>query len=122
MSEMDRDRSPEMSAGEPMPRAIAREGDAAIRIEWSDGTATRWTAAALRRRCPCATCREKRRAESSEETQKPAVLPVISAAEARPLRIESMKPVGNYAYQVAFSDGHDSGIFPFASLHGSATS
>ena len=24
-----------------------------------------------------------------------------------------MKPVGNYAYSIAFSDGHDTGIFSF---------
>jgi DUF971 family protein len=36
---------------------------------------------------------------------------VISAAEAQPLIIESMKPLGNYAYGIAFSDGHDSGIY-----------
>ena len=27
-----------------------------------------------------------------------------------------MKPVGNYAYAIAFSDGHDTGIFTFALL------
>jgi hypothetical protein len=39
-----------------------------------------------------------------------------SAAEAQPLRIESMRPVGNYAYNIAFSDGHNSGIYSFAML------
>ncbi len=41
------------------------------------------------------------------------VLPVLSMAEAQPLRIDGMRPVGNYAYNIAFSDGHDSGIFTF---------
>jgi DUF971 family protein len=36
---------------------------------------------------------------------------VLSAADIEPLRIEGMKPVGNYAYTIAFSDGHDTGIF-----------
>ena len=27
-----------------------------------------------------------------------------------------MKPVGNYAYSIAFSDGHDTGIFTFEFL------
>ncbi len=26
-------------------------------------------------------------------------------------------PVGSYAYSISFSDGHSSGIFPFALLH-----
>ena len=29
----------------------------------------------------------------------------------RPLKIIAMKPVGNYAYSIAFSDGHDTGIY-----------
>jgi DUF971 family protein len=38
-------------------------------------------------------------------------LPVLSATETAPLAIVTMRPVGNYAYNIAFSDGHDSGIF-----------
>jgi DUF971 family protein len=41
------------------------------------------------------------------------MLPVLSAAEARPLTVEHMRPVGNYAYNISFSDGHDSGIYGF---------
>jgi DUF971 family protein len=43
-------------------------------------------------------------------------LPVLSAAEAAPLTINGMKPVGSYAYAIAFSDGHDTGIFTFELL------
>ncbi len=43
---------------------------------------------------------------------------VLGAAEARPLRIEGMRPVGAYAYNIAFSDGHDSGLFTFERLRG----
>ncbi len=39
------------------------------------------------------------------------LLPVLSTAEARPLTIAKMEPVGNYAYSIAFSDGHDTGIY-----------
>ena len=62
----------------------------------------------LRSVCPCATCREKR-AQPPEPAK--GLLPVLSLAEARPLAILGMKPVGNYAYSIAFSDGHDTGIF-----------
>ena len=83
-------------------------------IEWSDGQRRRYSFRELRDRCPCATCREKR----SGESQTPSLLPVLSAAEAQPLRIEGMKPVGTYAYTIAFSDGHDTGIFSFELLRG----
>jgi DUF971 family protein len=39
------------------------------------------------------------------------LLPVLSAEEARPLELRGMTPVGNYAYALDFSDGHDTGIF-----------
>ena len=105
------------------PTAISRQDDGGIRITWDDATETCWTPSQLRARCPCATCREQKRG-TSQGTQgaegksgaAPLVLPVISAAEARPLQVQSMRPVGNYAYSITFSDGHSSGIFPFVLL------
>jgi DUF971 family protein len=78
-------------------------------IEWSDGQRRRYTVRELRDHCPCATCREKRNHPAP-------LLPVLSPTEAQPLRIQSMKPVGAYAYGVAFSDGHNTGIFSYELL------
>lgn len=61
----------------------------------------------LRDACPCATCREKRNAPAPAAP----LLNVLSPAETRPLEIVGMRPVGNYAYSIEFSDGHDSGIY-----------
>ena len=45
------------------------------------------------------------------------LLPVLTAAEAAlALSVQSMEPVGGYAYRVRFSDGHGSGLYPFALL------
>jgi DUF971 family protein len=44
------------------------------------------------------------------------MLPIVNEAETKPLRVEGMKPVGNYAYSIEFSDGHDSGIYTFELL------
>ena len=46
----------------------------------------------------------------------PSQLPIISEAETQPLRITAMKPVGNYAYSIDFSDGHNTGIYTLESL------
>ena len=103
------------------PLSIDRVGETAIKITWNDGNVSSWTVAALGKACPCATCREKKASAADEPAEqketKSFALPVISAAEARPLRIESMSPVGQYAYSIEFSDGHSSGIFTFAMLH-----
>ena len=93
-----------------VPTSIARVGDAgaagAIEITWSDGRRGRYTPRLLRDACPCATCRERR-----VEPARPALLPVLAPEEIRPLEITSMRPVGQYAYAIGFSDGHASGIY-----------
>ena len=107
------------------PTMIERLGDTGIKITWSDDESTQWTAQQLRDACPCATCREKRGKlhgdvdggkSPVQSKPKSLALPVLSAAEARPMRIEGMQPVGTYAYNIAFSDGHHSGLFTFARL------
>jgi DUF971 family protein len=83
-----------------------------LRITWSDGQVREYPVRELRDKCPCATCREKRNAPPPPATS----LPILSAAEAAPLRIAGMNPVGRYAYGIEFSDGHDTGIFTLESL------
>jgi DUF971 family protein len=36
---------------------------------------------------------------------------VLAPADLVPLTITSMRPVGQYAYAIGFSDGHASGIY-----------
>jgi DUF971 family protein len=100
----------------PYPMQLERrEGDRLL-IAWSDGQRRLYRPAELRKACPCATCREKRAAEETDKMK--SLLKVISPEEARPLTIAGMEPVGNYAYKVLFSDGHDTGIFTFEALRG----
>ncbi len=96
----------------PCPTNLKIVEESKLLIEWSDGQRRHYSFRELRDACPCATCREKRGGEQAA----PSLLPVLSANEAQPLRIEGMKPVGTYAYTVAFSDGHDTGIFRFELL------
>lgn len=86
------------------PTHLALDDDKALRISWSDGVVRRYRPQALREACPCATCREKRDVPASP-------FAILSPAETRPLAILAMRPVGNYAYSVEFSDGHDTGIY-----------
>jgi DUF971 family protein len=90
------------------PTSLSRTDDGRLQIAWSDGRTRVYTVKELRDACPCATCREKRTAAASEP---PPLLPVLKPEEARPLTVAGMQPVGNYAYSIAFSDGHDTGIF-----------
>ena len=89
------------------PTKLELSGEDRLRIEWSDGARREYRFRDLRDACPCATCREKRNAPP----QPSGLLNVLSPAETQPLKIASMRPVGNYAYSIGFSDGHDTGIF-----------
>lgn len=94
------------------PTNLSLTADNQLLIEWSDGQNRVYSFRELRDHCPCASCREKRLQPPPPST----ILPVISAAEAQPLKLLDMSPVGNYAYTIKFSDGHDTGIFTFALL------
>jgi DUF971 family protein len=91
----------------PTPTKLARNGTSGLVIEWSDGPRREYAVRELRDACPCASCREKR----SQPAEPASLLPVLSISEARPLAITKMEPVGNYAYSIEFSDGHNTGIY-----------
>ena len=96
------------SAPTPVPTALRRLDDGSIEISWNDGTRRVHSPRELRDACPCATCREKR-----DAAPQITLLPVLSPEETRPLAVTGMKPVGQYAYSISFSDGHETGIYLF---------
>lgn len=96
----------------PQPANLSLISDDLLRIAWNDGQTRIYSVRELRDACPCATCRERR----SAPPPPPTSLTVLSPAEAAPLRIAAMEPVGRYAYSIHFSDGHDTGIFTLESL------
>lgn len=99
-----------MTAGDCRPLRLKREGEG-LRIDWDDGVSTFVTWRALRKACPCATC-------TDERAKPPNPFRVLSAQEvaAGPPAPLKMSPVGQYAYQVAWNDGHSTGIYTLATL------
>ena len=90
----------------PQPREMKLLAPDRLQIIWRDGQVREYSVRELRDNCPCATCLEKRAAEQPAE-----LLPILRVAEAQPLRITKMEPLGHYAYSIEFSDGHDTGLF-----------
>ncbi len=89
------------------PRVITRSDPTRLVIEWVDGGRTTYTAAQLRAICPCARCvNELTGVRMHDPKDVPADLTQMDA-----------RMVGNYALAFRFSDGHDTGIYPFAMLH-----
>jgi DUF971 family protein len=97
---------------ESRPTNLALIADNRLLIEWSDGQRRSYSFSELRDHCPCASCREKR----SQPAPPPTSLTILSPAETQPLKLLDMSPVGNYAYSIKYSDGHDTGIYTFALL------
>lgn len=89
-----------------VPESLRRLPDGGVGVGWSDGARSEYSPRLLRDACPCATCREARAAPPPK-----ALLTVLSPAELAPLSITAMRPVGQYAYAIEFSDGHASGIY-----------
>ena len=88
------------------PTLIVEESDRELSIKWSDESETRYTAAQLRRACPCAGC-------VNEWTGEKMLDPSRIADD---LTITHTSIVGRYALNFHFSDGHDTGIFSFKYL------
>jgi ATP-binding protein involved in chromosome partitioning len=88
------------------PLRIVQQDARTLAIHWADGVESRYDVRALRLACGCAQCVDE---WSGEGRLDPAAVP----ADVHPLRIES---VGRYAIQIAWSDGHASGIYPFRRL------
>ncbi len=99
----------------PQPIELRKTDDRSLKIVWSDSVEQTLSFRKLRKACRCANCMQERE-KAIQEPQSLGALPVLSAAEARPLDIEQMHPVGNYAYNIHFSDGHSAGIFTFEML------
>lgn len=88
------------------PRVIRRGDPARIEIDWSDGSRTVYTTPQLRALCPCARCVHEL---TGVRMHDPRSVPAD-------LVHTEVRMVGNYAIALRFSDGHDTGIFPFPFL------
>ncbi len=91
-------------------RVLLTEGKG-LEIDWADGHKSAWGFAWLREACPCAHCVEERRQERRRLGQprpKPAeLLPMYTP----PPKPGSILPVGRYAIQFNWLDGHTGGIY-----------
>ena len=89
--------------GKPVPVEIKQSGVRELRIAWSDGQVNDFDVVELRRSCRCANC-------VNELTGAQILHPTEVGEDVRP---QTIRQVGNYAFQVNWTDGHTSGIFTF---------
>jgi DUF971 family protein len=86
------------------PRDIGPTPDgSALRIVWEDGAESVLAPRTLRLRCPCAACVDEL---TGRRILRPENVPVGVFPTA-------IHYVGRYALQFVWSDGHDTGFYPF---------
>jgi ATP-binding protein involved in chromosome partitioning len=89
-----------------MPDEIVGLLRSKITLKWSDGHETVYPARDLRLRCRCASC--------IEEMSGAPILDPGSVPET--IRAKSIDLMGQYAIQIGWSDGHDTGLYSFRDL------
>ena len=90
----------------PLPVELEGLGRTTLRIVWDEGDECVISARELRLRCACAHCVEEM---TGRKLLDPTKVPEHIA-------IQNMSLAGNYGVQIAFTDGHDTGIYRFADL------
>jgi DUF971 family protein len=93
----------------PVPKNLQVLGNE-LAIAWSDGAESYLKLTDLRRLCPCAECQGER-----------DLLGRLMKPPARPLTAESYQvrgtgPVGGYALQIFWADGHADGLYTYQKL------
>lgn len=86
---------------EVTPVRIRRIDPSQIEIEWLDGHKAAYSTRYLRLHCGCAHCVDERTG------QRMVILDQIPPG----IGYTEVQLVGNYAMQIVFSDGHNTGIF-----------
>jgi DUF971 family protein len=77
-----------------------RRAAGVLEVRWNDGVAQALSHRQLRAACRCSPCQAARLRGQ----------PVVPAGD---VRLDRICPVGQYAVQLIFSDGHARGIYPW---------
>lgn len=89
-----------------IPAKIGPPNEAEIWIEWSDGQKSVYSSRDLRLACPCAGCVHE---ITGKKMLDPNAIP-------KDIRAAVINPVGRYALQINWSDGHGTGIYGYGYL------
>lgn len=86
------------------PTQIKKTKDTLL-IKWNDDQASEISLQKLRDECPCVNCK-------GESVMFESYIPIKSPFKAAGFyKIEKIDQVGNYAIQVIWKDGHNTGIY-----------
>ena len=87
------------------PTKIKQVLPAELLIQWDDGHKGIHVLPTLRKYCPCASCKTDMEAHEGIIS-----LPVLKPGQ---YELKSIEPIGSYALQLTWGDGHKTGIYTF---------
>lgn len=93
----------------------ASRSRAVLAIEWSRDETCELAFVDIRAACPCADCRGTHGATKAKPLLDSLELTVRSD---QATQLEGITPVGNYAIQISWKDGHSHGIYSWDYLRG----
>ncbi len=86
------------------PEQISNDrAERTLEVSWADGVTRRWSHRQVRSACRCSPCQAARLR---------GTVPLLPDD----VVIEEIRPIGHYAVQLVFSDGHERGIYPWELL------
>jgi DUF971 family protein len=91
---------------DPPSNIRALQSEQVLEVTWPDGRVDSFAYRTLRGQCPCASCRD--------EWTGARILKEESIRS--DIKLEAMQPVGNYAVQLGWNDGHSSGLYTWELL------
>lgn len=101
----------------PRPTSIQLNRSRGLLIlNWDDGHRSEYALSGLREACPCVECRGGH--EHMGQAPDPSVFDTIPLAPVKSHGLRQLVPVGNYALQPEWEDGHHAGIYTWAYLRG----
>jgi DUF971 family protein len=80
-----------------------------LAVSFADGEELYLSLPLLRRACPCASC------QGEPDALGRVVRPVVELGP-RAFELAGITPIGGYALQLAWADGHATGLYSFAYL------
>lgn len=83
-----------------------KDGEGRLEIDWDDGHKSAYPFSYVRELCQCAVCVD----EWTHERR------IIPGSVPRDIRVDEVSPVGRYALNFRWSDGHSTGIYSFELL------
>lgn len=92
------------------PKQIKIKDKSDLSIGWQDGKTTNIPLKYLRDECPCASCKGETILFKTFRPPKPAVF------SEEMYKIKNIDVVGDYAIQITWKDGHNTGIYSWEYL------